>query len=79
MNPTPEAVQLIRKMLKAGIGHTKIAATAGVSTYIIIIRIDEQGVRTELRRPAWERIQKTFAPGLKLSSLTTEEPENAVA
>ena len=46
MNPTPEAVQLIRKMLKAGIGHTKIAATAGVSTYIII-RIDEQGVRTE--------------------------------
>lgn len=41
MNPTPEAVQLIRKMLKAGIGHTKIAATAGVSTYIII-RIDEQ-------------------------------------
>lgn len=78
MNPTPEAVQLIRKMLKAVIGHTKIAATAGVSTYIII-RIDEQGVRTELRRPAWERIQKTFAPGLKLSSLTTEEPENAVA
>lgn len=78
MNPTPEAVQLIRKMLKAGIGHTKIAATAGVSTYIII-RIDEQGVRTELRRPAWERIQKTFAPGLKLSSLTTEGPENAVA
>ena len=78
MNPTPEAVQLIRKMLKAGIGHTKIAATAGGSTYIII-RIDEQGVRTELRRPAWERIQKTFAPGLKLSSLTTEEPENAVA
>ena len=78
MNPTPEAVQLIRKMLKAGRGHTKIAATAGVSTYIII-RIDEQGVRTELRRPAWERIQKTFAPGLKLSSLTTEEPENAVA
>ena len=78
MNPTPEAVQLIRKMLKAGIGHTKIAATAGVSTYIII-RIDEQGVRTELRLPAWERIQKTFAPGLKLSSLTTEEPENAVA
>lgn len=78
MTPTPEAVQLIRKMLKAGIGHTKIAATAGVSTYIII-RIDEQGVRTELRRPAWERIQKTFAPGLKLSSLTTEEPENAVA
>ena len=78
MNPTPEAVQLIRKMLKAGIGHTKIAATAGVSTYIII-RIDEQGVWTELRRPAWERIQKTFAPGLKLSSLTTEEPENAVA
>lgn len=78
MNPTPEAVQLIRKMLKAGIGHIKIAATAGVSTYIII-RIDEQGVRTELRRPAWERIQKTFAPGLKLSSLTTEEPENAVA
>ena len=78
MNPTPEAVQLIRKMLKAGIGHTKIAATAGVSPYIII-RIDEQGVRTELRRPAWERIQKTFAPGLKLSSLTTEEPENAVA
>lgn len=78
MNPTPEAVQLIRKMLKAGIGHTKIAATAGVSTYIII-RIDEQGVRAELRRPAWERIQKTFAPGLKLSSLTTEEPENAVA
>ena len=78
MKPTPEAVQLIRKMLKAGIGHTKIAATAGVSTYIII-RIDEQGVRTELRRPAWERIQKTFAPGLKLSSLTTEEPENAVA
>ena len=43
MNPTPEAVQLIRKMLKAGIGHTKIAATAGVSTYIII-RIDEQGI-----------------------------------
>ena len=78
MNPTPEAVQLIRKMLKAGIGHTKIAATAGVSTYIII-RIDEHGVRTELRRPAWERIQKPFAPGLKLSSLTTEEPENAVA
>lgn len=78
MNPTPETVQLIRKMLKAGIGHTKIAATAGVSTYIII-RIDEQGVRAELRRPAWERIQKTFAPGLKLSSLTTEEPENAVA
>lgn len=78
MNPTPEAVQLIRKMLKAGIGHTKIAATAGVSTYIII-RIDEQGVRAELRRPAWERIQKTFAPGLKLSSLAAEEPENAVA
>ena len=78
MNPTPEAVQLIRKMLKAGIGHTKIAATAGVSTYIII-RIDEQGGMTEVRRPAWERIQKTFAPGLKLSSLTTEEPENAVA
>lgn len=78
MNPTPEAVQLIRKMLKAGIGHTKIAATAGVSTYTII-RIDEQGERAELRRTAWKKIQKTFAPGLKLSSLRAEEPENAVA
>lgn len=64
MNPTPEAVQLIRKMLKAGIGHTKIAATAGVSTYIII-RIDEHGGADGIAASGMGKNTKDVCAGLE--------------